>query len=131
MKMYGAVTDAGTVELAQLIAAMTGKMDTSRYEADKGLRIRGRVRVGSNGVMSVPADLTVLGGCIGVTYHSAGSYELFFDSQAWWSLCFLGIQTQNRFGVLQNGSINNSVIVRTYNNAGVLSDSAFTLYHLH
>lgn len=31
MKLYGAVTDAGTVQLAQLIAAMAGKLDTAVF----------------------------------------------------------------------------------------------------
>ena len=32
IRMYGAVTDAGTIQLSQLIAAMAGKLDTSVFE---------------------------------------------------------------------------------------------------
>ena len=32
MNMYGTITDAGSAELAQLIAVMTGKLDTSIFE---------------------------------------------------------------------------------------------------
>ena len=39
MKLYGAATDAGSVTLAQLIAAMAGKLDTSRYESDNTLSV--------------------------------------------------------------------------------------------
>ena len=49
MKMYGAVTDAGTVQLSQLIAAMTGKLDTSAYEADAPMRVKAWGVINGNG----------------------------------------------------------------------------------
>jgi hypothetical protein len=51
MKMYGTAADAGTVELAQLIAAMTGKLDTARYEADAPMRVKAKGVINANGTI--------------------------------------------------------------------------------
>ena len=40
MKMYGTVSDAGTIQLANLIAAMTSKLDSAQYEADAPMRVK-------------------------------------------------------------------------------------------
>jgi hypothetical protein len=56
MRMYGAVTDAGTVELAQLIAAMAGKLDTSVFED-----FRAQLTAGSIGAAPMPTTASGVG----------------------------------------------------------------------
>ena len=70
--MYGTVTDTGTVELAQLIAAMAGKLDTSRYEADVWKRAIATASVLANGTINDSNNIA------SVTRVSAGVYDLTF-----------------------------------------------------
>ncbi len=71
IKMYGAVTDEGSVTLAQLIAAMTGKLDTSVYQADAWTRLKARVRVNRSGDIVASQNIT------SVSRVSAGIYRIF------------------------------------------------------
>ena len=58
MKMYGAMSDAGTVSLAQMITAMAGKLDTSRYDADAWMRVAASASIQANGTLSSGVNIT-------------------------------------------------------------------------
>jgi len=77
MKMYGAVTDAGTIQLAQLIAAMAGKLDTSAFEAWKVQAIMpvSICRFAANGTILSSKNV------VSVVRTSAGSWTLTVPSE--------------------------------------------------
>lgn len=70
MKMYGAMSDAGTVSLAQMIVAMAGKMDTSRYEEDAWSRVAASASIQANGALSSGVNIT------SVTKVATGMYKI-------------------------------------------------------
>jgi len=70
MKLYGAVTDTGTISLAQLIAAMAGKLDTSVYKADAWSRIRAWVYFNSAAQILGGKNIT------GMMRNSLGIYRV-------------------------------------------------------
>ena len=72
MKMYGTVSETGEAVIAQMIAAMAGKLGTERYEADAWLRAKAFAIVGVNA--SVVASRNV----ITVTRPSAGWFAYTF-----------------------------------------------------
>jgi len=78
IRMYGTVTDAGTVELAQLIVAMAGKLDTSIYEADAWGRpfASGNIN-GSNGALSGTNNVI---SCVRTASSSSAMYTVTIGS---------------------------------------------------
>ena len=76
MKMYGSASDAGTVHLAQLIAAMTGKLDASQYEADAPMRIKAAVLFNGIGGVTILKAKNVAS----VVRNSAGDYTITFST---------------------------------------------------
>lgn len=81
IKMYGTVADAGNVELAALISAMSGKLDTSRYEVEDGSRMWCWARINGNTDGSV-AFVSGAYNIISVTKVSVGRYRVLFPNMS-------------------------------------------------
>ena len=131
MKLYGAVTEASDANIAALIAATTGKLDTARYEADRNadapLRVLAWGRSTSGGVLIAGYNV------VSSTRESTGGYAFTLSLDVDVSLCAaLGGPTPTS-GYTGYGHATapagNVVRVQTFDGNGVSNrENSFILY---